>query len=124
MVYEFGRRIAQEKKAGKSGRGVKAVGMTITENLAAHAGRRSGAGRTDQAKLDLVMDNDITGPVAMEEFRRLGLERVFDPERVVLVPDHFTPNKDIKSAEQAKLVREFARKQGLLYYFEVGRMGN
>jgi 3-isopropylmalate/(R)-2-methylmalate dehydratase large subunit len=101
------------------------VGMTITEKiLAAHAGRKEvEPGELIQAKLDLVMANDITGPVAMEEFRRLGLERVFDPERVVLVPDHFTPNKDIKSAEQAKLVREFAREQGLLYYFEVGRMG-
>ncbi|MGI6552341.1 MAG: 3-isopropylmalate dehydratase large subunit [Clostridia bacterium] len=101
------------------------MGMTITEKiLAAHAGRKEvEPGELIQAKLDLVMANDITGPVAMEEFRRLGLERVFDPERVVLVPDHFTPNKDIKSAEQAKLVREFAREQGLLYYFEVGRMG-
>ena len=72
--------------------------------------------------VDLVLSNDITAPIAIREFRRIGLKRIFDPQKVVMVPDHFTPNKDIPSAEQAKLVREFALEQGLVY-FEVGRMG-
>lgn len=101
------------------------MAMTITEKiLAAHAGReRVEAGELINVRVDLVLGNDITAPVAIKEFRKIGVERVFDPERIALVPDHFTPNKDIKSAEQAKLVREFAREQGLTNYFEVGRMG-
>ena len=73
-------------------------------------------------RLDLVLSNDITAPLAIKEFDRLGVKKVFDPEKVIMVPDHFCPNKDILSAEQAKMMREFAGKQGLLY-FEVGRMG-
>ncbi|WP_071521682.1 3-isopropylmalate dehydratase large subunit, partial [Neomoorella thermoacetica] len=65
----------------------------------------------------------ITAPLAIQEFKKLGVKKVFDPERVVLVPDHFTPAKDIKSAEQAKILRDFAREQGLTHYFEIGRMG-
>lgn len=101
------------------------MGMTITEKiLADHAGKKFvEPGELINARLDLVLGNDITAPVAIKEFEKLGIEKVFDPDKVVLVPDHFTPNKDIKSAEQAKLVREFARRQGLTNYFEVGRMG-
>lgn len=100
------------------------MGMTITEKiLAEHAGLDAvEPGQLINARVDLVLGNDITAPVAIEQWRSLGMEKLFDPQRVVLVPDHFTPNKDIKSAEQAKLVREFARETGAIY-FEVGRMG-
>jgi 3-isopropylmalate/(R)-2-methylmalate dehydratase large subunit len=74
-------------------------------------------------RVDMVLANDITAPIAMQEFERLGVSEVFDRERIALVPDHFAPNKDIKSAEQCKAMREFARKQGIVNYFEVGRMG-
>ncbi|GAB6158696.1 3-isopropylmalate dehydratase large subunit [Desulfotomaculum varum] len=99
--------------------------MTITEKiLAAAAGKDSvKPGELINAKVDLVLANDITAPVAIKEFQKIGLTRVWDKERVALVPDHFTPNKDIKSAEQAKLVRDFAHSQELTNYFEVGRMG-
>jgi len=70
----------------------------------------------------MVLSNDITAPIAIREFERLGVPRVFDPSRIVMVPDHFCPNKDIQSATQAKMMREFARKHGLIY-FEVGEMG-
>lgn len=98
--------------------------MTLAEKiLAAHCGReRVEPGELINARVDIVLANDITAPLAIQEFRRIGVERVFDPQRVVLVPDHFVPNKDIKAAEQAKLMREFARQQGLVY-FEVGEMG-
>lgn len=101
------------------------MGMTITEKiLAAHSGKDSvEPGELINSKVDVVLGNDITAPVAIREFERIGVPNVFDKEKVVLVPDHFTPNKDIKSAEQAKLLRNFARKQGLTNYFEVGRMG-
>jgi len=101
------------------------MGMTITEKiLAAHAGLdQVEPGQLVNAKIDLALGNDITAPLAIQEFKKLGVERVFDPERVVLVPDHFTPAKDIKSAEQAKVLRDFAREQGLTNYFEIGRMG-
>nr|WP_217267244.1 3-isopropylmalate dehydratase large subunit [Thermanaeromonas sp. C210] len=99
--------------------------MTVTEKiLAAHAGMEAvEPGQLINARIDLALGNDITAPLAIKEFRQLGVKRVFDPARVVLVPDHFTPNKDIKSAEQAKVLREFAREQGLEHYYEVGRMG-
>ncbi|MDK2816318.1 MAG: 3-isopropylmalate/(R)-2-methylmalate dehydratase large subunit [Moorella sp. (in: firmicutes)] len=101
------------------------MGMTITEKiLAAHAGlEKVEPGQLINARIDLALGNDITAPLAIQEFKKLGLKRVFDPERVVLVPDHFTPAKDIKSAEQAKILRDFAREQGLAHYFEIGRMG-
>ncbi|MGB9792218.1 MAG: aconitase/3-isopropylmalate dehydratase large subunit family protein, partial [Thermacetogeniaceae bacterium] len=101
------------------------MGMTITEKiLAAHAGKKQVTpGELINCRLDLILANDITAPVAINEFEKLGVDRVFDPERVVLVPDHFTPNKDIKSAEQCKRVREFARRFGIVNYFEVGRVG-
>lgn len=99
--------------------------MTITEKiLADHAGLESvKPGDLITAKVDITLANDITGPVAINEFRKTGAKKVFDKERVVFVPDHFVPNKDIKSAEQAKMIREFAREQELKNYFDVGRMG-
>ncbi len=99
--------------------------MTITEKiLAAHAGEKEVfPGQLINAKVDIVLANDITAPIAIKEFEKLGTSRVFDPDRVALVPDHFTPQKDIKAAEQCKLVREFARRHNLSLYFEVGRMG-
>jgi len=101
------------------------MGMTIAEKiLAAHAGKaRVTPGELITAKVDLVLGNDITAPVAIKEFERLGVETVFDRDKIALVPDHFVPNKDIKAAEQAKLVREFARQHQITHYFEVGQMG-
>ncbi|MCK4368462.1 MAG: 3-isopropylmalate dehydratase large subunit [Dehalococcoidales bacterium] len=98
--------------------------MTLAEKiLAAHADKkRVSPGDFINARVDLVMANDITAPIAIREFRRIGVNKVFDPQKVVMVPDHFVPNKDIASAEQAKLMREFAREQGVIY-FEVGQMG-
>lgn len=100
-------------------------GMTITEKIfAAHCGKDYvQAGELISAKVDITLANDITGPIAISEFRKIGVENVFDPSRVVFVPDHFVPNKDIKSAQQAKIVRDFSREQNLVNYFEVGRMG-
>lgn len=101
------------------------MGMTMAEKiLACHAGKDSvNPGDLVLAKVDFVLGNDITAPVAIKEFEKIGASRVFDPERIALVPDHFTPNKDIQSAEQVKTLREFARKYGIKYYFEIGRMG-
>lgn len=99
--------------------------MTITEKIfAAHAGLDEvKAGDLITAKVDITLANDITGPVAIKEFKKIGVDKVFDKNRVVFVPDHFVPNKDIKSAEQVKMLREFARKQELVNFFDVGRMG-
>lgn len=99
--------------------------MTITEKiLAAHAGKeRVAPGELINARVDLVLGNDITAPVAIKEFNKIGAAGVFDRERIALVPDHFTPNKDIKSAEQSKSIREFAREHHIVNYFEVGSMG-
>ena len=102
------------------------MGMTLAEKLiAAHtdAADRVRPGAFVEARVDVVLANDITAPIAIREFGRLGVDRVFDPERVVLVPDHFAPNKDIKSATQCQVMRNFARAQGISHYFEVGRMG-
>lgn len=100
------------------------MGMTMTQKiLAAHAGLDSvTAGQLIEAKLDVVMANDITGPMALPIFRQMA-DKVFDKDKVVLVPDHFTPNKDIKSAENSKSIREFAKNQGLSWYFEQGKSG-
>ncbi len=76
-----------------------------------------------EVPVDVVLANDITAPIALREFEKLGVDHVFDPDKVVLVSDHFAPNKDIKSAEQCRIVREFAREQALPHYFDVGRMG-
>lgn len=99
--------------------------MNIAEKiLAAHAGLEEVVpGQLITAKLDITLANDITGPVAVREFKKIGAEKVFDNTRVVFVPDHFVPNKDIKSAEQVKMLREFAKEQNLVNFFEVGRMG-
>ena len=92
--------------------------------LAAHAGLEEvRPGQLVECDLDLVLANDITAPIAIKVFNELGAERVFDSERVCLVPDHYAPNKDIKSAEQAKTMRDFARAQGVTHYWEVGCMG-
>jgi 3-isopropylmalate/(R)-2-methylmalate dehydratase large subunit len=109
---------SETKKTGKAA-------MTMTQKiLAAHAGLKSvKAGQFIEADLDVVMANDITGPVAIREFAKMNKKKVYDKEKVVLVPDHFTPNKDIKAAEQSKELREFAKAQKILNYFEVGEMG-
>ena len=101
------------------------MGMTITEKiLAAHAGKKAVApGELIEAKLDIVLGNDITAPIAIKEFRELGLKNVFDKEKIVLVADHFTPNKDIQSAEQVKLLRDFAREFGIVHFYDTGRVG-
>ncbi|MEA3443053.1 MAG: 3-isopropylmalate dehydratase large subunit [Chloroflexota bacterium] len=97
---------------------------TLAERiLAAHCGREKvEPGEFITTRVDLVLANDITAPLAIKEFQRFGVPKVFDPTKIVMVPDHFCPNKDIPSAEQAKLMREFAKEQELVY-FEVGRMG-
>ncbi len=101
------------------------MGMTMTQKiLAAHAGLdKVYPGQMIMAKLDLVLGNDVTTPVAVEEFRKTGINKIFDKSKVAIVPDHFTPNKDIKSAENCKLVREFARSMEVENYFEIGQMG-
>ena len=101
------------------------MGMTMTQKiLAAHAGLESvKAGQLIEANLDLVLGNDVTTPVAIKEFNKIGVDKVFDKDKVAIVPDHFTPNKDIKSAEHCKLVREFAHCKDVTNYFEVGQMG-
>ena len=98
--------------------------MTLAEKiLAAHSNRKAvSPGEFLNVRADLILANDITAPIAITEFKRIGVERVLDPKKVVMVPDHFVPNKDIASAEQAKLMREFAHEQGVIY-FEVGQMG-
>lgn len=100
------------------------MGMTMTQKiLAAHAGSSEvKAGQLIEADLDLVLGNDITTPPAVREFAKTGAENVFDRSRIAIVPDHFTPNKDIKSAEQCKLIREFARDKGIVNYFEQGEI--
>lgn len=101
------------------------MGMTMTQKiLAAHAGLdRVEPGQLIMADLDLVLGNDITSPVAVKEFERIGAEGVFDKGKVAIVPDHFTPNKDIKSAEQCRLIRDFAYRHEIENYFEIGQMG-
>lgn len=99
--------------------------MTITEKiLAKHAGvKEVTPGELINAKIDIALGNDITAPIAISEFRKAGAKKVFNKNKVVLVPDHFTPNKDIKSAAQVKILREFAKEQKLTYYFEGGEVG-
>jgi len=99
--------------------------MTITEKiLAAHCGRDEvSPGELINARVDLILANDITAPIAIAEFKKTGAKDVFNTERIALIPDHFAPQKDIKSAQQCKILREFAREYNLKLYFEVGRMG-
>ena len=101
------------------------MGMTMTQKiLAAHAGLESvKAGQLIEANLDLVLGNDITSPVAVNEFYKLKLEKVFDKDKIAIVPDHFTPNKDIKAAEQNKMIREFVKEKDISHYYDVGEMG-
>ncbi len=101
------------------------MGMTSTEKiLAVHAGRaKVSPGELIEAKLDLILANDITAPLAIKEFKRVGVDKVFDREKIALIPDHFTPNRDARAAEQCRLLREFAREQKIKHYFEVGRVG-
>ena len=101
------------------------MGMTMTQKiLAAHAGlEKVEAGQLIEANLDLVLGNDITSPVAIKEMEKMKVDGVFDKDKIALVPDHFVPNKDIKSAEHCKCVREFAYRNEITNYFEVGEMG-
>ncbi len=101
------------------------MGMTMTQKILAHAAgvERCRAGELLMCKLDLVLGNDITAPVAINEFHRMGAVKVFDPAKIALIPDHFVPNKDIKAATLAKQMREFARAQHIVHYYEVGRVG-
>ena len=101
------------------------MAMTMTQKiLADHAGLKEvTAGQLIQAKLDLVLGNDVTSPVAIAEFEKTGFAEVFDKTKIALVMDHFTPNKDIKAAEQCKFIREFARRQQIVNFFDVGEMG-
>lgn len=100
------------------------MGMTMTQKiLADHAGvKEVHAGELIEANVDIVMANDITGPMALPIFKKMA-DKVFDKDKVVLVPDHFTPNKDIKSAENSKAIREFSREQGLTHHMEQGKCG-
>lgn len=101
------------------------MGMTITQKiLAAHAGLAEvAAGELINCKTDIVLGNDITAPISIKELESHSINELAHPDSLVLVPDHFTPNKDIKSAEQAKILREFVREHNIKNYFEVGRMG-
>ncbi len=101
------------------------MGMTMTQKiLAAHAGLDSvSAGQLINAKLDIVLGNDITTPVAVNEFRKAGFDKVFDKDRIAIVLDHFVPNKDIKAAEQSKTCRGFACEHCVSHFYDVGKMG-
>ena len=101
------------------------MSQTITQKiLARHCGRKTvGAGEFIWAEVDFTLGNDITAPIAISEFEKSGFSKVFDRTKIALIPDHFTPAKDIKSAQQAKTLKEFAAKHKIKHYYEVGRMG-
>lgn len=101
------------------------MGMTMTQKiLAKHAGLDFvREGQLIEVNLDLVLGNDITTPVAINEFNKFGIDKVFDKEKIAIVPDHFTPNKDIKAAEQCKFTRQFVLSKNIKNYFEIGQMG-
>lgn len=101
------------------------MGMTMTQKIiAAHAGLPEvHAGQLVTAKVDMVLSNDITGPVAIREMRKVGMDTVFDNTKIAMIPDHFSPAKDIKSAEQCKAIRDFAKAHEIKHYYEVGKMG-
>jgi len=101
------------------------MGMTITEKiLAAHTGKKGvSAGDLIMSKVDIALGNDITAPLSIEEFKKVKAKKVFDKEKIVLVPDHFAPNKDIKSAQQVRILKNFAKQYKITNYFEMGRMG-
>jgi 3-isopropylmalate/(R)-2-methylmalate dehydratase large subunit len=99
--------------------------QTITQKiLAKHAGLKEvEPGQLINCQVDLVLGNDITSPPAIKEFEKIGVKKVFDKKKIYLVPDHFTPAKDMKSAQQVKMMREFAKKYGIIHFFEIGCMG-
>ena len=101
------------------------MGMTITEKiLCRHTDLDEvRPGMLINAKVDIALGNDVTAPLAIDEFRKAGGKNVFDRDKVVLIPDHFTPNKDISSAAQTKIMRDFAREQKITHYYEVGEVG-
>ncbi len=101
------------------------MGMTMTQKILARAAgvESCRAGELLMCRLDLVLGNDITAPVAINEFEKMGATKVFDPAKIALIPDHFVPNKDIKSATMAKQMRDFAKAQKIVHYYEVGRVG-
>lgn len=101
------------------------MGMTMTQKILARAAGVDScrAGELLMCRLNLVLGNDITAPVAINEFNRMGATKVFNPAKIALIPDHFVPNKDIKAATLAKQMREFARAQHIIHYYEVGRVG-
>jgi len=99
------------------------LGLTLTQRiLSENIGREVKEGELIEANIDMVLGNDVTSPVAIKEFKKIGKD-VFDKSKIALVPDHFVPNKDIKSAEQVNIVRKFAREYGIINFFEVGQMG-
>ncbi|MEE8638543.1 MAG: aconitase family protein, partial [Candidatus Margulisiibacteriota bacterium] len=99
--------------------------MTITQKiLAKHAGKKSvEPGQLINCKVDLVLGNDITAPPAIKEFEKIGVKKVYNKKKIYLVPDHFTPAKDMESAQQVQMMREFAKKYGIVNFFEIGCMG-
>jgi len=101
------------------------MGQTIAEKiLQSHCDIKNiKKGNLIKAKVDFTFGNDITGPLAIEVFNRIGVQKVFNRDKITFVPDHFTPNKDIKSAEQAKIIKEFSQRQKLTHYFEIGQCG-
>ncbi len=100
------------------------MSMTLTEKLLSNKlGKRVKQGEYILVEVDVALSNDITAPIAIEEFKKTGINGVYNADQIVLVPDHFVPNKDIKSAMQVKMIREFAREQGIKKFFELGRMG-
>ena len=101
------------------------MGMTMTQKIiAAHAGLPEvQAGQLVNVKVDMVLSNDITGPVAIREMRKVGMNDIFDRTKIAMIPDHFSPAKDIKSAEQCKTIRDFAKEHNIKHYYEVGKMG-
>lgn len=101
------------------------MGLTITEKIIARHtdDGRAAAGDMVEARIDLAMSNDISGPLAIKELERHGIDRIFDPSRIALVPDHWTPSRDIKGAEAGRILREFARRHRIEHYYEIGEMG-
>ncbi|AFK85592.1 MULTISPECIES: 3-isopropylmalate dehydratase large subunit [Thermoanaerobacterium] len=100
------------------------MGLTLTQKILANkAGYEVKPGDLIEIDVDMVLGNDVTSPVAIKEFLKIGVKEVFDKEKIALVPDHFVPNKDIKSAEQVNIVRKFAKEYGIVNFFEVGQMG-
>jgi 3-isopropylmalate/(R)-2-methylmalate dehydratase large subunit len=121
MVWRWRMRLLSDEMMGGA---VTKMGSTLAEKLLGQALQAEvSPGDLVEVPVDVVLANDITAPIALREFEKLGVARVFDPDKVVLVSDHFAPNKDIKSAEQCRIVRQFAREQALSHYFDVGRMG-